>query len=1356
MTAAEPAKMARTGPAAGMPQPGRPTPMERAQLSPQERARIEEVKSECQAEVVSCEAAASSALELVEKVAWEEQSEQAAADLESMYMASMSAATTLLREAHRFVTERSQKEAANTPGGMEVKQELAKNLASLQKLEQKLNAVKTTVAEGKERAAWSGKFDAVKSEVEQVEGEVRGVVTRAGQIATDQELAEVEAEIAAVKEAATEAQKQLSAAKLNVVAMLRGVTSVPSARKLVTDQLQKVSNLDAELKESVAKAGESLNQAKASQTEKEAEAKAKECEDLATALAEQVAPCGDEKTSEVAQSLANEVKGKAADAIAKCKEARVVLSGEVWRGKGMTTERRKLQVELLSRVNKAEQKINMAKSTADKAVEEAEQRAATAEVRVKVDEANAAVAAAVEKGKVLDGKFKDEAEAEAAQKEVSELVTKARELLGTAKTAVLAKIQEKVVGTTAAGGGLKRALSELMVNLNGGATTLNKEQQKADLVLDKMACDNQVEAITTAVTGVETAFEKATELATSVTDETPAEELDALAAKVESSCADAKAKAKAASDQCVECLKGCATDVRGPKAEMRGNVQKMKIRIGQGEAKLNQLLVKVQQRVGMAHLAKNLEDAEAKAQEVEVEVRQAVEDTQTLAEGDLSELTEARVTQLASLVDDALASAKASIAASKALNEKITSTVRSAGPKAAAELKVIQAIVARVNAAEAQLNAKTGPIAREVGGAQAKIEVQKLETEVADADAAATAVVEEAAPLETGTLDLEATEALCAKVSTSMAAARAKLEALSQRATAITSKPQLPQTPAIQQVKQSAVKLRGRFAQSLQKLRKPEQLVTSAPAAAKIRAEVAHLASPVTAVEADSAKVVELHKQLLVVLREGSEEDVKKHAADMEAQANAARKKVEEAKAGLKTALEGDIKPELKPEVVKLQRRADACDVKLRSAQMFSQSAPEKAAQQAKVKAATAEVDKLEEDVKALTERVDTIATAEQRVELGSEKVRGVAEKEAAECARLQAHADQSVGPGVTGLEKPGATFALKKRVDELLKKLDAQAARCSEASEAMELLAWREAAAQLKKAQQELGEASLFKKINSSGSGAITVQELAAYLKTATPPRGEEEAAKVFAYFDLASSGKLAEKDFQLLVKDTYQCAKAIAMSDGFEIGKSKILRKLEVGEMAELVEGPQEDTSSKVQRVKVRSMKDATTGWVTVQGNQGTVFLEQVAGEAHLAELDTAVQTRRKKSAEAAKLEKDCASKVAAADAAATAVDAKFRPLLSAEAMTVAEAHKLAPQCRTASMAQKNGAVRVALALAIKARDMVPASDVTTKTRVSALVATAEAAEARLAELVLLSNGLVSRAQELQSARAAARTNG
>ena len=43
------------------------------------------------------------------------------------------------------------------------------------------------------------------------------------------------------------------------------------------------------------------------------------------------------------------------------------------------------------------------------------------------------------------------------------------------------------------------------------------------------------------------------------------------------------------------------------------------------------------------------------------------------------------------------------------------------------------------------------------------------------------------------------------------------------------------------------VKLRGRFAQSLQKLRKPEQLVTSAPAAAKIRAEVAHLASPVRA-----------------------------------------------------------------------------------------------------------------------------------------------------------------------------------------------------------------------------------------------------------------------------------------------------------------------------------------------------------------------------------------------------------------------------------------------------------------------------------------------------------------------------
>merc|ERR1719487_2687995 len=297
----------------------------------------------------------------------------------------------------------------------------------------------------------------------------------------------------------------------------------------------------------------------------------------------------------------------------------------------------------------------------------------------------------------------------------------------------------------------------------------------------------------------------------------------------------------------------------------------------------------------------------------------------------------------------------------------------------------------------------------------------------------------------------------------------------------------------------------------------------------------------------------------------------------MESQANAARKKVEEARAGLKAAVEAeDFKPELKPEVTKLQRRADACDVKLRSAQMFSQSAPEKAAQQAKVKAATAEVDKFEEDLKALTERVDAIATTEQRVELGIEKVRGVAEKEAAECAKMQASVDQGLNASVSGLEKPGASFALKKRLDELLKKLDAQAARCSDASEAMELLAWREAAAQLKKAQQELGEASLFKKINASGSGSITAEELAAYLKTATPPRGEEEAAQIFAYFDLTSAGVLAEKEFLLLVKDTYMCAKAIAMSDGFEIGKSKISRKLEVGEMAELVEGPQEDKDS------------------------------------------------------------------------------------------------------------------------------------------------------------------------------------
>jgi len=70
------------------------------------------------------------------------------------------------------------------------------------------------------------------------------------------------------------------------------------------------------------------------------------------------------------------------------------------------------------------------------------------------------------------------------------------------------------------------------------------------------------------------------------------------------------------------------------------------------------------------------------------------------------------------------------------------------------------------------------------------------------------------------------------------------------------------------------------------------------------------------------------------------------------------------------------------------------------------------------------------------------------------------------------------------------------------------------------------------------------------------------------------------------------------------YTCVTKIALSDGIEITKSKILRNVQVGEKLEGLGAETEDKQTNVVRVHVRVGEQ--TGWVTLKGNQGTVFLQ------------------------------------------------------------------------------------------------------------------------------------------------------
>jgi len=71
--------------------------------------------------------------------------------------------------------------------------------------------------------------------------------------------------------------------------------------------------------------------------------------------------------------------------------------------------------------------------------------------------------------------------------------------------------------------------------------------------------------------------------------------------------------------------------------------------------------------------------------------------------------------------------------------------------------------------------------------------------------------------------------------------------------------------------------------------------------------------------------------------------------------------------------------------------------------------------------------------------------------------------------------------------------------------------------------------------------------------------------------------------------------------------CRSSVAMTTSFDISQGKAIRMLDVGEALEVMEGPTEDEGKQLRRVKARAKRDAKEGWVTMQGNAGTVYIEQ-----------------------------------------------------------------------------------------------------------------------------------------------------
>mmetsp|Transcript_12353 Transcript_12353/g.33866 ORF Transcript_12353/g.33866 Transcript_12353/m.33866 type:complete len:1994 (-) Transcript_12353:112-6093(-) len=259
----------------------------------------------------------------------------------------------------------------------------------------------------------------------------------------------------------------------------------------------------------------------------------------------------------------------------------------------------------------------------------------------------------------------------------------------------------------------------------------------------------------------------------------------------------------------------------------------------------------------------------------------------------------------------------------------------------------------------------------------------------------------------------------------------------------------------------------------------------------------------------------------------------------------------------------------------------------------------------AAVKAAEEKADKAMEVAKAADVANATIPQLESIKGTADEALQGLAEAKAAVARALERH---------EAYKGPVRNLLLEARVE--LTKLTSKATNAEKklrtATEAVRDAHTKVVKAATKRAREVLrstarsGKKSvdqLFDDV-SKGKGEISEAGFQAFVK-GLKGHGLKEEEVALVYKEFGRHG-LRKPGFAKALQEFTKCEKDVAITNKLDLNVSTSIRKLEQGELFEVLEGPQEEPSSKVQRVRGKALRDGATGWVTLKSNTGTPFLK------------------------------------------------------------------------------------------------------------------------------------------------------
>jgi len=201
-----------------------------------------------------------------------------------------------------------------------------------------------------------------------------------------------------------------------------------------------------------------------------------------------------------------------------------------------------------------------------------------------------------------------------------------------------------------------------------------------------------------------------------------------------------------------------------------------------------------------------------------------------------------------------------------------------------------------------------------------------------------------------------------------------------------------------------------------------------------------------------------------------------------------------------------------------------------------------------------------------------------------------------------------------------------KKKLQHKVQILETQAARAAEAASKVKSEASRKDAAEVKElgtkvvmalkahqAEKSLTAEALFKAINTKGGDSFGEDELVAFIGELPKAEGQAEALKeenvrrAFAAIDEEKAGSVSKTTFDAVLMVLMKVVKDVAITDSIKIKEAKSVRRLEVGEVVQVLEGPAKEEDAAVERVRVKALRDSAEGWVTLAGNQGSRYLQE-----------------------------------------------------------------------------------------------------------------------------------------------------